>query len=98
MITDPHQIGYEIDKALFLAQNGRKGPVWIDVPLDVQNKRIDLETLSCFKPHSKPEFEPTRRDVNFILDSIKISRRPSILIGSGIRSAEAIEELESFPK
>ena len=37
MITDPKQIVYEMEKALYLAQSGRKGPVWIDIPLDVQN-------------------------------------------------------------
>jgi acetolactate synthase-1/2/3 large subunit len=36
MIDDPHQIAYHLEKAVYLAKNGRPGPVWIDVPLDIQ--------------------------------------------------------------
>ena len=39
-----------MDKALFLANEGRKGPVWIDIPLDIQNMRIEEEKLKCFIP------------------------------------------------
>jgi acetolactate synthase-1/2/3 large subunit len=48
MITDPKQIVYEMEKALFLAKSGRKGPVWIDVPLDIQNMRIEPGQLEQF--------------------------------------------------
>ena len=41
MLTDVDDVVYEVEKALYLAKTGRKGPVWIDVPLDLQNKRID---------------------------------------------------------
>ncbi|MBT9430784.1 MULTISPECIES: thiamine pyrophosphate-binding protein [Symbiopectobacterium] len=40
MIDDPTQIAVEMDKALYMAQHGRKGPVWIDIPLDIQNMRV----------------------------------------------------------
>ena len=96
MITDPNQIGYEMDKALFLARDGRKGPVWIDIPLDVQNKRIDPDNLKRFTPKGIPDYEPSKDDIDFLLSSIKEAKRPAILIGSGVRSAEAIDELESF--
>jgi acetolactate synthase I/II/III large subunit len=96
MITDPNDIGYEVDKALFLAQNGRKGPVWIDVPLDVQNKRVDPDNLSHFIPEIIPDHTPSKEDLDYLLDSIKNSQRPALLIGSGIRSAEAIDVLEKF--
>ena len=98
MITDPNQIGYEMDKALFLAQDGRKGPVWIDIPLDVQNKRIDPDNLKRFTPKGIPDYAPSKDDIDFLLSSIKEAKRPAILIGSGVRSAEAIDELESFLK
>lgn len=48
MLEDPQRVAYELDKALYLAQSGRKGPVWIDVPLDVQNMRVEPETLERF--------------------------------------------------
>ena len=44
MIKNPDDIVYELEKALFLAQTGRKGPVWLDIPLDVQNMRVDINS------------------------------------------------------
>ena len=41
MITSPKQIKYELDKALFFANEKIKGPVWLDIPLDIQNSRIE---------------------------------------------------------
>ena len=48
MITDPNDIVYEMDKAIYLSQSGKKGPVWIDIPLDIQNMRIEPEKLKRF--------------------------------------------------
>ena len=48
MITDPNDIAYEMDKALCIAQSGKKGPVWVDVPVDVQNMRIEIEDLKKY--------------------------------------------------
>ena len=50
MITDPADIVYEMDKALFMANEDKKGPVWIDVPLDIQNMRVEPEQLRRFSP------------------------------------------------
>jgi len=58
MITDPNQIVYEMEKALYLAQNGRKGPVWIDIPLDVQNMRIRPSELEHYKIENEIKYEP----------------------------------------
>jgi len=96
MIADPKEIGYEMDKALYLAQHGRKGPVWIDVPLDIQNMRIDPEKLNRFIPEGEDFFKPKAEDIEYILKALNNAERPAILIGSGIRAAGAIEELESF--
>ena len=60
MITDPKKTAYEIDKALYLAQSGRKGPIWIDVPLDIQNMRVEPEELERFKPQDNPKLKPTK--------------------------------------
>ena len=50
MINDPKEIAYHLDKALYLASNGRKGPVWIDIPMDIQGSFIDPSTLKRFSP------------------------------------------------
>ena len=96
MITDPKQIVYEMGKALYLAQNGRKGPVWIDIPLDVQNMRIRPSELEHYKIENEIKYEPLIEDIDYILDALSKAKRPVILIGSGVRSAEAIEEFQDF--
>jgi acetolactate synthase I/II/III large subunit len=96
MITDANKVVYEIEKALYLAQEGRKGPVWIDVPLDVQNIRIKPEEQEHFITNQFKVNEPLTEDINYVLDALNKSKRPTILIGSGIRSAEAITELCEF--
>jgi acetolactate synthase I/II/III large subunit len=96
MITDPKRIVYEMDKALYLAQNGRKGPVWIDVPLDIQNMRIEPEELEGFDPVDDSDYVPTIEDIEFVVKALQCAERPVILLGSGVRSAESISELEQF--
>lgn len=96
MITDPKRIVYEMDKALYLAQNGRKGPVWIDVPLDIQNMRIEADELEGFDPVGYSDFAPTVEDIEYVVKALQRAERPVLLLGSGVRSAEAINELEQF--
>ena len=96
MISDPNMIAYEMEKALYLAKAGRKGPVWIDVPLDVQNKRINPDELKHFLPEDEPDYEPSPEDVDYIINSLHNAKRPAILIGSGVRLSGAIKELEHF--
>jgi acetolactate synthase-1/2/3 large subunit len=96
MITNPNQIVYEMEKALYLAQNGRKGPVWIDVPLDVQNMRIDPDNLEHFAIGKEVNNEPLPEDIHYVKNLILNAKRPSILIGNGVYSSGAIKELDSF--
>lgn len=98
MITDPKQIVYEMGKALYLSQSGRKGPVWIDVPLDVQNMRIRPSELKHFEIKNDEKFKPLSDDVNYIVKALSHAKRPSILIGSGIRSSKAESKFEDFVK
>ena len=97
MITDPKQIGYEMGKALHLAKSGRKGPVWIDVPLDVQNMRIEPDQLEQFVVNEEITFfEPLSDDIQYVKELYQKAKRPVVLIGSGIYSSDAINELELF--
>ncbi len=93
MIEDPSRIVYELDKALYLAQSGRKGPVWIDVPLDVQNMRVEPEELERFFFDEKTAERP---DVSGVCSSLKKAERPVVLIGGGVRSAKAVDALKTF--
>lgn len=96
MITDPQQIAYEMDKALYLANSGRKGPVWIDVPIDVQNMRVDPEEMKHFTSDDASDFMPSDQDVEYVVQELQNAIRPILLIGSGIRWGQATSELEQF--
>jgi len=96
MITDPKQIVYEMEKALYLAQTGRKGPVWIDVPLDIQNMRVRPEELEHFVTENGSNYDPLPEDIQYVSKVLRDSNRPAILIGSGIWSADAVRDLEVF--
>ena len=99
MITDPKMIVYELGKALHLSQSGRKGPVWIDIPLDIQSMRVNPEECEQFVP-SEPGGDATPKlgveDVQHVAAALRRAERPVLLIGSGIRSANAIAELYAF--
>jgi len=88
-ILDPASIRYHLEKALYLATHGRPGPVWLDIPIDVQGAQIDPETLQGFdlsEMEESPVFsDATREQVRFILDRMKKAKRPVIYAGSGVR-------------
>ena len=96
MIDDPQRIAYELDKAIYFAKNGRKGPVWIDIPLDVQNMRVEPGELERFGPESTNSFEPVKDDLHYLVKNLNGAKRPVVLIGSGVHSAEAVDELKRF--
>lgn len=96
MLTDPAKLAYELDKALYMAHEGRKGPVWIDVPLDVQNMRVEPSELERFVIPTKTAPVPSEEETSDIIKALEAAERPVIMIGSGVRTAGAIEELITF--
>ncbi len=96
MITSPEEIKYHLEKSLYLATNGRPGPCWIDVPLDVQAAKIDPSVLPSFDPteinHDVDSLESVRKSVAQTVTLLKQSHRPVILAGNGIRLAGAADE------
>ena len=94
MVTEPNDIAYHLEKALFLALDGRGGPVWLDIPLDVQGAMIETDDLRHFDkaaefPAAKPAF--TEAQAAEILEKIKAAKAPLILAGTGIRLGGAEE-------
>lgn len=85
MITDPNQIKYRLQKALYLASNGRPGPVWLDIPLNIQSALVNPLELAEF---TVPLQCTPKYDVQKILDHVKAAQRPVILVGTGIRLAD----------
>lgn len=91
-ITDPASIRFHLEKALYLAKCGRPGPVWIDVPLDVQAYPIDPAALEGFTPPAGPMFGDTSGAAAEVAGMLQTAKRPVIVAGNGIRVAGAIAE------
>lgn len=95
MLTNPVEVAYHLEKALYLAMNGRGGPVWIDVPLDVQGAMVETDELIHFnssveRPWSVPEVKDEVAET--ILEKIRAAKAPLILAGTGIRLGKAEDE------
>lgn len=96
MLTNPTEVAYHLEKALYLALNGRKGPVWIDIPLDVQGAKIDTDNLRHFNPEEEIPWsipEVSSDAAKTILEKIGKAKSPLILVGTGIRLGDAEDEL-----
>ncbi|HEY5505885.1 MAG TPA: thiamine pyrophosphate-binding protein, partial [Coriobacteriia bacterium] len=91
MVTDPTTIRHHFEKAVHLARSGRPGPVWLDVPLNVQGAFVDEETLEPFVPEEAPLFDVAvmERQVGDLVERLRTAERPVLLAGSGIRTAGA---------
>jgi len=99
MVNDPQKIAYHLDKAVYLARTGRPGPVWIDIPMDVQGATIDEATLERFSPPDvNMEYKefPTGDEMKRLEELLQNSRRPIIVAGNGIRLAKAIPQFRAF--
>lgn len=87
MVTDKNSIRYHLEKAWYEATQGRKGPVWIDIPLDIQGSNIEIEELIGFV-EPKISKDNLEKEANKILEYIGSAKRPIIIAGNGIRGAE----------
>lgn len=96
LVDDPQMIRYHIERALYEATHGRKGPVWLDIPLDVQATMIDEDRLIGFTP--KPEMKNTHleKQVLAVIDELNRAERPVLLAGNGIRLAGANKEFDEL--
>jgi acetolactate synthase-1/2/3 large subunit len=87
-LTQPEMVRYELEKAVSIAKSGRPGPVWIDIPMDVQSALIDPETLPAYT-----EIKQTPTVSASVLDELRDmfmkAERPVIIAGRGIRLAGA---------
>src|SRR3989338_5888261 len=102
-ITNPQEIRYHLEKAVFLAKSGRPGPVWIDIPLNIQSASVNPADLRRFnKNEITHPFETNKKNleklVSEIMARIQKSKRPVILAGNGIRSAGAEKEFLQLAK
>ena len=97
MLNDINTVVYEIEKAIYLAKEGRKGPSWIDIPMDIQNAIIDPDEQQHYvEEHKKIMMDMEQNDALDIIDALKQAQRPIILAGNGIRLADAESDFLEF--
>ena len=101
-VLEPNDIRYHLEKAVHLARTGRPGPVWIDIPLDVQGSMIDETALRGFTPSEIPApkgtFTPEKLKlaVARTIRMLNASKRPVLFIGNGVRLGNARAEMRAL--
>ena len=96
LVDDPQMICYHMERAVYEATHGHKGPVWLDIPLDVQATVIDEENLTGFYPEELPENQELDQKALQVIDALNRAEHPVLLAGNGIRMAGAIKEFEEL--
>lgn len=103
LVSNPKDIRYLLEKALWLAETGRPGPVWLDIPIDVQAAPIDPDSLHGFDPVAEgygrdyavpSEYgwlrgEELREPARQLIAMLKDAKRPVLMPGTGVRIAGA---------
>lgn len=97
LVNDPAEIRYHLEKAWHLAQSGRPGPCWLDIPVDVQNSQIDPQQLKGYD-FDEDSSDSLNTDLSSVcrdfLTRLTRAERPVIMAGKGIRLGNALEEFE----
>lgn len=96
MVTDPLSIRREVQYALDLAMDGRRGPVWLSIPLDVQGAEVEEDGLYGNREFVSAFPEVTQGQIEDLASAMQASKRPCILSGSGIRTSNAVKEYRTF--
>jgi acetolactate synthase-1/2/3 large subunit len=99
LIDDPLKIKYELEKAYYIAKEGRPGPVILDICDDVQRAEINLEELDCFEAGVLKEKNITpivQDNINKIISFISSSKRPVFVVGAAVRLAGISNQVQDF--
>lgn len=89
MIKDKNSIKYHLQKAIYEAKSGRPGPVWLDIPLDIQGAYVEEKDLIEFIPLERQKYD---LKINKVIECLRNAKRPVIIAGNGIKLANAKEE------
>ncbi|OBR65727.1 acetolactate synthase [Paenibacillus oryzae] len=102
MIIDAERIRYALEKAVFLAQHGRPGPVLLDIPMNIQRTQIEPAALESFfdseefRGYTDYKQPCASEDIEQTIRFLEQADRPLILVGGGVRAADAVKELREF--
>lgn len=94
-LTNPENVKYEVQKAVKIAMDGRRGPVWIDVPQDIQNSVVDDDNLQEYEDNMQ-QIVCEDSQIDLVVETIKNAKRPCILIGSGIQTSHCEDIFEKL--
>jgi acetolactate synthase len=97
MLREPGKAVYELEKAIHIAMTGRRGPVWLDIPLDIQGAEVEEKELQHFKPE-ETLVSCSEKEFFKLEEMIKKAERPVILAGNGIANSGALEKFHKFAK
>lgn len=95
MLLEPLSVKKEICEAYKMAMGGRRGPVWLDIPLDIQSAVIEEDDIEPFECHFQ-DLSPSDEDMEYVIDALRKAKRPCILAGSGIISGGARDLFDCF--
>lgn len=88
-LTNPNLCLYEIQKALHIAKSGRPGPVWVEVPLDIQSAEVkNIKDLKQFKPLVERKIK-IRKKLDIIYEKLINSKKPLFAIGNGLKQSKS---------
>ena len=96
-VTDRAEIKYHMERGYYLATHGRKGPVWIDIPLDIQGSYVDESELKEYDPITEGDIlkhSIREDDIENIYHMLNKSHRPLIMIGNGVPAAGAQKDVQ----
>jgi acetolactate synthase-1/2/3 large subunit len=97
-LKSPKEIKYALEKAYYFANEGRPGPVLIDIPMDFQRVKIDLKKIKSFiTPKQKLNYK-IKANIYKIKRLLNNSKRPILILGGGIRMSSSMSELTKFLK
>jgi acetolactate synthase-1/2/3 large subunit len=99
LVREPESIRYHLEKALYLAESGRPGPCWIDIPVDVQAALVEPELLPAYDPAEDAlvfDLAELQSNVALVLEKLMAAERPVILAGSGVQLSGSAELLLEF--
>lgn len=91
-VNEPSEIRYHLEKACTLATSGRPGPVWIDIPLNVQSVNIEPDNLDGYNDVIEV-ISPTQSEIDSLLEKWNQAKKPLMVVGNGVRLSGSLEEL-----
>ena len=101
-LLDPYNVKKVLEEAWHSATTGRQGPVWIEIPLDIQSFQIDETKLEGFTPQEDLDKGLRqgllKQKVSYFYELLNKSKRPIILAGNGVRSSKAIDSFLELAK